>query len=255
MMRSQRPSAAESRLRPALCGLVLLWLCGWASSEASAASAEEIRALVQQLGAKEWKARHAAQEKLAEVGEPALPFLLGALKNENASIRAGAAAVLGRLRRLAAISGLIAALKDDELLVRRNAVEALGALTSRAAVPHLSELLKDENVTIRHDAVLALGQIRHGTAAAAIATALADSDPIVRAAAAFALSFYKELSVVPKLIEALADDEYRVRRNSVMALRRITGARLGFDPDASKEDRLNKQNEWKVWWLLKKPAE
>jgi HEAT repeat protein len=88
-----------------------------------------------------------------------------------------------------AVPILIGALKDNDELVREHAAEALGDIGAPEAIPHLTRALGDEAGRVRRDAVRSLGLF--GPAAkSALPEAeklLKDSEPLVREAARAAL--------------------------------------------------------------------
>ena len=99
--------------------------------------------------------------------------------------RAAAAAELGRLGVPEAVPALVAALKDPQATVRINATESLGSLGdhARGVGPALHPLLADANLTVRFNAAVLLQKIDGATAgelATAIAPRLADGDRRVR---------------------------------------------------------------------------
>ena len=132
---------------------------------------------------------------LSAVGRPAVPHMVELLDDEDWSLRAAAADVLGDLGATASdtVSRLARALDDESEWVRRNAVEALGNIGPAAAeaVPALTRRLQDSESWVRHNAALALAKI--GPAAA---------------------------EAVPTLQKNIEDDHY-VGANAAMALERI----------------------------------
>jgi hypothetical protein len=133
--------------------------------------------------------RQAARE-LARIGTAAIPALVGALREEHASVRRhalealveiGAPAVLplcetladatwwlgqpssssGQLLSASTALPLTPLFEDEHLLVyaRRRAVDVLGRIGDARAVPPLCAALKDEDWFVRREAAAALGQI------------------------------------------------------------------------------------------------
>ncbi|MEK7232287.1 MAG: HEAT repeat domain-containing protein [Elusimicrobiota bacterium] len=111
-----------------------------------------------------------AIEILSKIGSPALPALLEALKDPNASVRRCAAESLGGISPATktAVQALAVALKDDDPNIRTAASMALGKIgpTAKDAVPPLVAALKDQNREVRVAAVSALGDIGPEAAAA-----------------------------------------------------------------------------------------
>jgi HEAT repeat protein len=107
----------------------------------SGVSEADIRALVRQLGAENYEDRENASKKLAEVGAPAIPVLLGVLEDKDPEIRMRSESVLreigGKL-----VDGLGA---EDP----RPAFEALKQL-GRRAFPQLAEFGKSDDVKVHY---------------------------------------------------------------------------------------------------------
>lgn len=142
-------------------------------------------------------AREPSINKLAEIGEPAVPALINTLKNKNQLVRCGA-------------------------------IEALGGTGNEKAVPHLMDLLKDENDEIRGTTVEALGKIEDARVIPALITILKDKNDEIRRRSASALANFAEKGVdisaaVPSLISALKDDNYSAVRSCATSAFGYTG--------------------------------
>lgn len=115
---------------------------------------EEAEELISQLGnATTAKEKVQAIERLGEIGqikksyaEPALPTIIKALEDEEASVRAAAALAYGQLDPEAeeAVEKLTALLKDDDLTVRAAAARGLGVMGPKVkdALPALREAME-----------------------------------------------------------------------------------------------------------------
>ncbi len=101
-----------------------------------------------------------ALEKLADIGKPAVEPLVTALKDQDISIRQGAARALGAIKDNRALEPLAVALKDENASVRMRAAEALGEIKDSRAVEPLMTALKDEDPRVRISAESALEKIR-----------------------------------------------------------------------------------------------
>ena len=148
--------------------------------------------------------------------------LLKALEYKDEKVRRDAAAALGKLKDIFAVTPLINALKDETWGVRKNAAEALGNIGSMKAVRPLLELLRDEDSDVRNTALEALSK-----------TGLPD-DPEIRIQFAIAREDWKmavnigEPAVAP-LISLLKEGTKEVRKGSATALGEIRDDRA-IDP-------------------------
>jgi hypothetical protein len=104
-----------------------------AAETAIARLQEDAQRRADQLLAEERLMREVAGETLVQIGEPAIPVLVEALKDENPTIRRWAAMVLADLGPAApgAIVPLMDALADNDETVRQAAAQALRAVTER----------------------------------------------------------------------------------------------------------------------------
>ena len=92
-------------------------------------------------------------------GAPAVPRLIGALKDANKYVRWGAAEALGRIDDPRAVEPLIAALRDHDKDVRWKAAISLGSMRANEAVCPLIRTLKDDDTDVPWGAATALGEI------------------------------------------------------------------------------------------------
>lgn len=133
---------------------------------------------------------------------PAEP-LLGDLQAEVPAVRRQAAAALGRLADRAAVPALVAALADPDASVRREAASSLANLKDERAVAGLIKLLADGDANVRFYAAYALGEIKDPRAAGALVRALGDPQWNVRDQAAWALRELHPPDLAPQLVAAL----------------------------------------------------
>ena len=120
---------------------------------------EEIKGLIKDLSHKKPLRRVDAMNRLVEIGEPAIPHLIKALRNENEPARRVAAWALGEIGDVDAVPHLIKALKGKNWNVRQDAAVALGKIGHLDAVRPLIKTLEDKNEYVREDAAWALGKI------------------------------------------------------------------------------------------------
>ncbi|OGV78958.1 MAG: hypothetical protein A3K19_00115 [Lentisphaerae bacterium RIFOXYB12_FULL_65_16] len=142
---------------------------------------------------------------LYALSAPAAPSdaALQDLRSPVATVRASAAAALGRAGDRAAAPALLAALADSDAGVRAQAARALGVLRAAEAVPALSAALRDRDVNTRFYAAYALGEIKDVTAAKALLGAFGDPEYNVRDQAAWALRELNDPATAPLLIARL----------------------------------------------------
>lgn len=133
---------------------------------------------------------------------PAEP-LLGDLQAKQPAVRRQAAAALGALADRAAVPALVAALADPDASVRREAARSLANLKDDRAVAGLVKLLSDADANARFYAAYALGEIKDPRAAEPLLRALSDPQWNVRDQAAWALRELHRPELVPQLAATL----------------------------------------------------
>ncbi|MDQ2807854.1 MAG: HEAT repeat domain-containing protein [Chloroflexota bacterium] len=196
-----------------------------------AARLEDLRAqLTHDLGA----GRAEAAYSLAAVGAAiALPWLLDALADEDATVRAAVAeAVLTLVAADAALyepahQGSSRLLSHGDPDWRCTAADLLGRLGRRAAVPDLLPLLHDADAGVRWCVCTALGAIGDPRSVDPLMGRLADDDPWVRRGSADALGRLGDPYAVPALLQLISDEQPLVRQGVISALAGICGPAVG----------------------------
>lgn len=119
-------------------------------------SAEEIQKLVKQLGHDDFHVREAAQQRLKEIGKPAVPALREAVKSKDLEVNRRARAVLDGV--LSSLEYAMECLKDTDAASLKEAAEILERQgpAAKAALPRLIELLKDKDEGVRDAVVMAI---------------------------------------------------------------------------------------------------
>jgi HEAT repeat protein len=168
--------------------------------------------LVTRLDTDDARERHALEDILVRIGEPAVEPVIEAFENEveRPDTTRGArlaASVLGRLASDAAVGPLSDARHHDDWKVRGAVAGALGRIGVEEAVPALVDLLDDENETVRKSAAFGLGRTASKTREAC------DCEE--------AISVRKWSPALDALAEAMDDPYYAVRYNAASALARI----------------------------------
>lgn len=173
--------------------------------------------------------RNDALDVLGNVGEPAVPALIVALRQND--VRTRAAMLLGRLgpSAKAAAGALTEVAAKGDSSVRREAFLALGAIgpDARAAVPAATKALHDPDVNVRYSACFALGKMDDAAmdAKPVLQRELDGTDPFLSLAAAWALAridpdcSQTAAKSLPLLIHALRDPEPLVRLEAATSLR------------------------------------
>jgi HEAT repeat protein len=209
----------------------------------------DIRTLIDDLYGNDIHAGIRAGWALADIGSPALPHLLKALKSRNPDVRQiasnailkiGAPAVdslihvlehwnyrskshavriLGDIKDPRAIEPLIACLcKAENAVLRRQTAQALARFESIQAVNGLLSVLNHENAGIRTDAAQALGQIGDPAAVGPLLEMLKDREWTVRYQALVALTKIPDPRSTAPAVRALGDVEPKVRSAAIKCI-------------------------------------
>lgn len=162
---------------------------------------ESIPYLVTRLDTDDARERHALEDILVEIGEPAVAPLIDALKREvdRPDTTRGArlaAAILGRIGDGAAVEPLVAASTHNDWKVRSEVAGALGRIGDARAVPGLVGLLRDPNEIVRKSAAVGIARV-------------AEADEHREAL---------DEQSIDALLEALNDPYYSVRWSAARAL-------------------------------------
>jgi HEAT repeat protein len=122
-----------------------------------------------------WK----AAEALIQIGDEAVPYLIGALENPDEDVRWKAAIALGEIGDERAVGPLIRLLGDEDRFVRSRAAYALGIMGEPVIQP-LIAALDEKNANLRWGVVMALGRIKADSAIGALIRATTDVNEDVR---------------------------------------------------------------------------
>jgi len=237
-------------------------------------SAWAVTPLIHALSGDELDERIRAVSRLLDQGKASILPLTELLTNEEPTVRASAAEVLGALGDAAAIDSLERALGDDNARVRLSVSHALGRIKHSRSASTLARLLEDqdskvvaaaaagleglgelavdpvfellnhESAEVRVRATDVLGRLRHRGACGRLIRGLADSVTWVRVVSAQALGEIGEIQAGPALIEALKDHDPVVRAMAAEALGKLrdfqaTMPLLGALSDESDLVRIN----------------
>jgi HEAT repeat protein len=103
--------------------------------------------LMQQLRNEEFK--EYATNALVEVGQPAVPRLIEALKDKDDNVRKQAVLALGRIKQPEAVDSLIGMLADKDWYTRLTAAAALEAIGDERGRDAIKPLMKDPDMVVR----------------------------------------------------------------------------------------------------------
>lgn len=244
---------------------------------------EAIRALIEQMARDDVSGKQAS-EKLAEIGDAAVPLLVEATEHHVPRVRYWSIAALsstGDPRGLVAIKRL---LDDPVPLVRSVAVWHLGrwfdepevrqAVLAKlqdedpsvrgwvlkliqqkkavdAADSALDVLRNDEDPEVRYDALTTFVHLKGRDALGVMTQALReDESPLVRECAVrcCALVAPPDPQTGDLLIRALRDKDEKVRDTAATLLRKGFDQYFGFDPEAPLTVRHEAIRKWRNWY-------
>lgn len=131
---------------------------------------------------------------------------------------------------------------------RLPSVSTAAKVAARDGMVRLSAALTNPDPTARMLALEAIGELDAEHAAQMIIDTLHDPDPDVRCAAAEAAVQARASAAVFSLILALDDEELEVREEAHLAIERITGQEIGFEPAGDPAARQRRIDQLKRWW-------
>ncbi len=166
-----------------------------------------------------------AQGALRDIGAPAIPLLVTALRIEKSSyLREVIVRILGRIEDVEAVEPLIETLRDEDDQVRFATVVALESFGDPRAIEPLAVALGHDVPKVRLAAVTALGRISDPRVVEPLITALSvDLHHNVRSLAAEMLGSIGDERAIEPLKTALNDGDEWVRGVAKEALRKLMG--------------------------------
>lgn len=178
-------------------------------------------------------------DALAELGAPAIPFLVRALRTEKGEARHAIAIALANASPIlsdAVIPFLASTIRADNAELRRAAAITLGSLPlNDNLMETLEELAEDSKVPVRQWTMVALGQLE-GSNVELLLKGLQDQAPKVRQSAAYALRALgaRARDAYDLLLQHLEDVDEHVRWRAVGALGRIFEESKDLDLESDK---------------------
>ncbi|MGE3511598.1 MAG: HEAT repeat domain-containing protein, partial [Vicinamibacterales bacterium] len=155
-------------------------------------------------------------------------ILSGLDTDQEWTVRAGLAEILGTLPPEAGLPRLRTLLQDSDQRVIPAALAALARLNPKDAATLLAERLKAEDPIVRAAAAQGLATVKAGMQGAALAAAYhtgqRDTTYVARAAALTALAELRSPEAATTLTEALADKDWAVRVKAATLLERLEAA-------------------------------
>lgn len=146
-------------------------------------------------------------------------ILMGALQDDDQSVRKTAIVSLGELADARAVDSLVEALFcEKEIPLKILIEEALGKIRDKRAVEPLVTVLQDEDPEVRRKAAETLGIIGDPRSTDALIKALYDVEASVRGNAIMALEKLRTPAVVPSLLALLKDESSSIRKTVVETL-------------------------------------
>ena len=214
--------------------------------------APAIPKLIEATGSWDNKTFNQAMNTLVEIGAPAIEPILEALGSDTLYVRLHARDLLVRLHLSedsAVRVALVEALTAENAVDRASAARALGELGFDEAIPALLGALGDRDPDVVRAAAFALARVRHSEAVPAIRAAYDRFiyDETKRDLAA-AMAHLGAHDAVPLLMNGLDHHDDLIRESHFEAVFRATGIHLGYDPLASRPDRLNALARLRAFW-------
>ncbi|MBP7056270.1 MAG: tetratricopeptide repeat protein [Candidatus Omnitrophica bacterium] len=184
------------------------------------ALAKEIEQLIPQLGDPKLEINMAAQQRLEDIGDPAVEPLIRALADKNSQIHYRAQTALVRINTSLALERLTAALNSKNEEVVKTVSWILGQKKDSRAIDSLIKKLGDENFSIRDAASKALAVIGE-PAVLPLIVSLGSYNKDVRGSAAMAFWYIKDPRATESLVKMLGDESDDVRNYAARALMNI----------------------------------
>ncbi|MEQ8765020.1 MAG: HEAT repeat domain-containing protein [Planctomycetota bacterium] len=96
--------------------------------------------------------------RLADIGEPAIPYLIEGLKNEDSEVRAASVYALGLIDDKRVLPEIRASLEDPDRSVQLEAAASLLGMGDWKGVPHLIRAIDDPDRYVRYKSFEALNK-------------------------------------------------------------------------------------------------
>ncbi|MCX5784105.1 MAG: HEAT repeat domain-containing protein [Elusimicrobia bacterium] len=178
---------------------------------------------VAKLSAAEPGVRRQGADSLSQSRDPrGMPYLIAALKDENAQVRVAAVDGLGMLSAIEAAPQLAEMLTTDkEPTVRQAVAISLSYIMAPTSGPALLKALNDTSTAVKYAAAHTLGAMKYAPAEDQLISMLADTDAGSRRVAIAALGDLQSKKAEQTVIKMLADNDKYIRLEAVRALGNI----------------------------------
>ena len=160
----------------------------------------------------------ASRALTATWGEPTVPRLLEALRDESTEVQNAARGRLERTWGEPTVPRLLEALGDPDSAIQEAAGKALMTAWGEFTPPRLLEALNDDDPNVNKAAYLALQATWGEPTVPRLLEALGDEDPEVQNAALGVLVATWDEPTVPKLLEAMSGDDSHLSHAAQAAL-------------------------------------
>lgn len=172
--------------------------------------------------------RFEANDRLIEIGKPALPYLSPLLNDSDDNIKRNTIRIIGEIGDSSSIKPLIELLgKETDAKVKRSIFYALGNLKAKEAIPFLKDALSDKDTLVRSDAAYNLGKIGDATIIDTLGKLLKDKEDRVRASVVEALNNIGTVKALPYLREMIKDKNEKIRVKAAYGLGKHGGEEDG----------------------------
>jgi HEAT repeat protein len=157
-----------------------------------------------------------------EIGKPAIPYLIDALKYPNKIIQTNAAKILSEIGDVSISAEILNILKNERGQARVVAIEVLSGIKDFWSLEYIRESLSDSDPNVRATAARALGNLEDKLSIDLLLSLLSDNIESVRITTAEALSKFNEARVCDALWHiGLNDESPNVRNSAMYALKKI----------------------------------
>ncbi len=157
-----------------------------------------------------------------EIGKPAIPYLIDALKYPNKIIQNNAAKILSEIGDISISAEILNILKDERGQARAVAIDVLSGIKNFWSLEYIREFLSDPDPTVRTAAARALGNLEDKLSIDLVLSLLSDNSENVRKTATEALSKFNDVRVCDALWQTgLNDESPNVRNSAMYALKKI----------------------------------